>query len=301
MPKIRKILPVASGSMFYTKLDGGNAGSMLPSNSYLLDDYTAAAAYSLRQLKTGVTNVVRVRRSSDSTEADFTADEILDGTLTTWTGANDGFVVTWYDQANSNDVTQSTAADQPQIVSSGSVLTVNGKPALTFDGSNHRLVYGSAISALAETNDGSVVTVSAGHLAGDSGVLVSNSSGAPSTWLFIRHGNSDKTHFFVDGSVSGAVASSRSVTYSANDQVLNIGVKTAASNKVATFENGNTGTTANWSGTYTNSVLELGRRSNNNQHFDGDYQECVIFASDIEAAGDRTGIETNINNFYSIY
>jgi hypothetical protein len=60
MPKIRKILPVASGSMFYTKLDGGNAGSMLPSNSYLLDDYTAAAAYSLRQLKTGVTNVVRV-------------------------------------------------------------------------------------------------------------------------------------------------------------------------------------------------------------------------------------------------
>jgi hypothetical protein len=26
-----------------------------------LDDYSAAAAYSLRQLKTGVTNVVRVR------------------------------------------------------------------------------------------------------------------------------------------------------------------------------------------------------------------------------------------------
>ena len=67
---------------------------------YLLDTYSAAAAYSLRQLKTGVTNVVRVRRS-DNAESDFTADEITDGTLTTWTGANDGFVTTLYEQSGS--------------------------------------------------------------------------------------------------------------------------------------------------------------------------------------------------------
>jgi hypothetical protein len=48
----------------------------------LLDQYTGAAAgYSLRRLSVNTTNVVRVRRSSDNAEADFTADEITDGTL----------------------------------------------------------------------------------------------------------------------------------------------------------------------------------------------------------------------------
>jgi len=94
-------------------------------NDLLLDMYGGAAiAYSLRELRTGVTNVVRVRRSSDSSEQDFTASEVTDGTLTTFTGAGDGFVVTWYDQSgNANNATQSTANLQPQIVSSGSVVT----------------------------------------------------------------------------------------------------------------------------------------------------------------------------------
>ena len=71
------------------------------STSYLLDTYSAAAAYSLRQLKTGVTNVVRVRRSGDLAESDFTADEVSDGTLLSWVTASGTFgnVVTWYDQS----------------------------------------------------------------------------------------------------------------------------------------------------------------------------------------------------------
>ena len=52
---------------------------------FVLDQYTgAAAAYSLRRLSVNSTNVVRVRRSSDNAEADFTADEITDGTMTAW-------------------------------------------------------------------------------------------------------------------------------------------------------------------------------------------------------------------------
>jgi len=53
----------------------------------LLDQYTGAAAgYSLRRLSVNSTNVVRVRRSVDNAEADFTADEITDGTLTSFVG-----------------------------------------------------------------------------------------------------------------------------------------------------------------------------------------------------------------------
>ena len=55
---------------------------------YLLEDYSgAAAAYSLRKIANATTSVIKVRRSSDNTEQDFTASEIIDGTLTTFTGA----------------------------------------------------------------------------------------------------------------------------------------------------------------------------------------------------------------------
>ena len=66
----------------------------------LLDTYTgAAAAYSLRNLSSSTTNVVRVRRSSNDDEQDFTASEVSGGALATFVGAgNDGFVTTWYDQ-----------------------------------------------------------------------------------------------------------------------------------------------------------------------------------------------------------
>ena len=64
-----------------------------PPTGILLVDYPgAAAAYSLRNLIDTTTSVVRVRRSSDNTEQDFSAAEVTDGTLTTFTGANDGFV-----------------------------------------------------------------------------------------------------------------------------------------------------------------------------------------------------------------
>ena len=87
----------------------------------LLADYPgASAAYSLRNLIDTTTNVVRVRRSSDNTEQDFTATEITDGTLTTFTGANDGFVTTWYDQSgNGTDVLQSSASLKPRLVLNG--------------------------------------------------------------------------------------------------------------------------------------------------------------------------------------
>jgi hypothetical protein len=101
----------------------------------------AAAAYSLRQLSNAYTGpVVTVRRSSDNAEADFTASEIDDGTLTAFCGAGDGLVKTWHDQSgNGRDGSQGTAASQPKIVSSGSLVTESGKAAVEFDGVNDHL------------------------------------------------------------------------------------------------------------------------------------------------------------------
>jgi len=122
-------------------------------SNLLLDLYPgAAAAYSLRQLRTGVTSVVRVRRSSDNTEADFTASQITDGTLTSWVGAgNGGFVRTWYDQSgNVRNATQAIAANQPRIVDAGVVDKVNGRSSLTYPSNTMQFIYSG--TGLSSTN-----------------------------------------------------------------------------------------------------------------------------------------------------
>jgi len=95
--------------------------------------------FSLRNLVTGYSgSIVRVRRSSDNTEQNFTATEITDGTLTTFVGAgNNGFVTTWYNQVSGRpNLTQTTNASQPKIVTSGSLNTINGKPTIYFNQSS---------------------------------------------------------------------------------------------------------------------------------------------------------------------
>lgn len=100
-----------------------------------LDNFSAAAAYSVRKLRTAYTgSAIRVRRSSDNAEQDigFTAGGDLDTTaLLAFTGVGDGFVVTWYDQSgNAPNAVQGTASKQPQIVSSGVMQAIGGRPAL---------------------------------------------------------------------------------------------------------------------------------------------------------------------------
>lgn len=115
-------------------LGGGGGGG----SSFLLDDYpnTNGHSYSLRQLSSTVTNVVRVRRTIDNTEADFTATGLTDGTLDLFCGEEAGYVTKWYDQSSSRDVLNFTALQQPLIYNGeeGGVLLQNGKPCMEFDG-----------------------------------------------------------------------------------------------------------------------------------------------------------------------
>lgn len=106
----------------------------------ILDTYSnSEVAYSVRLLRGAYygSPSIRVRRSSDNAEQNigFTTSGNLDETaLTTFVGANDGFVTTWYDQSgNGNNATQSSAVYQPPIVISGVVQKVNGIPAVNYD------------------------------------------------------------------------------------------------------------------------------------------------------------------------
>lgn len=84
-------------------------------------------AYSTRQLLTSYTGaLLRVRRSSDSTEQDIgQSGGVLDtASLTSFVGAGTGSVVTWYDQIGANNATG--IATLPRIVISGTVQQIAG-------------------------------------------------------------------------------------------------------------------------------------------------------------------------------
>lgn len=132
-------MPIKLGLVDVTLRSGSSAvASYLGAQvaSRLLDGHGGAtAAFSLRLLRSAYSGpLVRVRRSSDSAEADFTEAEINGGELASWVGSgNDGFVRTLYDQTGNNrHMNQTTAGRQPKLVGSGAVILQDNKPTLEF-------------------------------------------------------------------------------------------------------------------------------------------------------------------------
>jgi hypothetical protein len=109
----------------------------VPINEPLLDSFpTAAAAYSLRLLRTGYTgNCIQVRRASDNTTQNigFVANYLDTASLKTFCSGTDCFVAIWYDQStNGNNATQTTNGRQPRIVSSGNINYAQGRAGVQF-------------------------------------------------------------------------------------------------------------------------------------------------------------------------
>lgn len=116
-------------------------------DSQILADYNQSKAnfkeesangiYSLRKVEATYSgNAIKVRRSSDNTEQEigFVNGELDVDSLTSFAGAGNAFVSVWFDQSGyAHNLKQTTAARQPKIVNNGSVMTLEGKPAVYFD------------------------------------------------------------------------------------------------------------------------------------------------------------------------
>ena len=282
----------------------------------LLDLYpNAAAAYSVRKLRTAYTgNAIRVRRSSDNTEQDigFIDVNIDTSALTTFCSGTNGFVTTWYDQSgNGLNVTQTTAANQPQIVSSGSVILQNFKPCLDFDGSDDTLRNLNSTILLRER---SFVFVGVQDISQqDAGIISFKPSGgsndfrSPDTFVFSTTNSSVSPlrAYKIEGSTSGSYGLQKDGTGS---DILSYGLyletKTSGEGKVyqnSTLEATDTSFTefdiSNTQG------YNLGSRnftsSSISNYFNGKFQEFIYW--EVNNITNRTGIESNINTYYAIY
>jgi hypothetical protein len=254
----------------------------------ILDTYTgAAAAYSAaRRLSSSYTGaLIRVRRSSDNTEQDigYNGSNVLDeSALTSFVGANNGFVVKVYDQSgNAKDLTQSTAASQPKIVNSGSVIKDNSLPVLDFTSGGQRLsntLLGSSVvdqyfvvNSLSDTVYVSVFRELVGAYFG----FVAQ-SGSSDTLIYSRYGSPS---LYANNSLFSGTT--RNDVYNA-----------LIGRKLTVHQNCNTTDVDTW-GSYIFGDYGAG------VSYDGYLSEWIIWNSN--QSSNRSGIQTNINTFYSIY
>ena len=257
------------------------------SGGYLLDTYSgAAAAYSLRQLSSSYSGkAIKVRRASDNAESDI---RLVNGELDTTglanhCGSSDGFVSVWYDQSSdSNNATQTTAAAQPKIYDGTTgVVTENGKPSIYSDGTK-QMSLSSDISVT--DSDYFVVDVTQRDRSAETAA-----GGQHHGWQ--SFGGGDLLMFDTN---QGAIYSARYKNPSFSSSDLTIKTFDLASPNLAVYENGSSHLTSTYAQVTMQGNIKLfftamiGHRS-----------ELIIYASD--QSTNRTGIEDNINFFYSIF
>jgi len=278
----------------------------VPAFTGLLNDYSgAAAAYSLRLLDNTYTgDAIRVRRSSDNTEQNigFVNNELDTASLETFAGAGDAFVTTWYDQSgNGNDVVNATASSQPKIIENGTTITEGTKPSLDFSSSKGLELASVSISANAYSFFGVTDTTGSSPRAlfrnRDLGAFGSLEGAA---FLEFTTGDSIINTFMDDGQGNAIVASSGSVAdgyhlisthYTLSAASLYIDTAQEGSSSIGS---GSTPLIGPIDFPYINiGGLRFSRPWNNS------IQEIVLYNND--QLSNRSGIETNINDHYSIY
>ena len=257
--------------------------------SLLLDTYPATAAYSLRKIRTAYSgSAIRVRRSLDNAEQDigFDGSNNLDtSSLLSFVGANNGFVTTWYDQQGSDNATNVTAAQQPQIVSSGSVIYEGSLPTLDFAGAQQLIKSSTALS------DVSLFTVMTSNNASSEMTAINLQDGTNTCFL---HLNRSTNNSLVYGSYNGTAVSQEGGNISGQLLASGFSISNASANLFIDGVDVNQA----YLGRSNFISSAIGSRGGS-FYLTGNISEVIYYDSD--KSSNRTAIETNINNYYSIY
>lgn len=272
-----------------------------PGCSLLFDTYTAYTGISLRKLRTGQDSCIIVRRSSDNTTQliGFVGCMIDTNSLKAFVGAGNGFVTDWIDgTGNGLNFTQATTSRQPKIINSGTIYYDGGKPAVYFNGST----YMTAAVALTSNTlyNYSVINNTSG---------TNNAARILSFWLGTQS-DYNNTNGFV---VAFNTAAAGMYNYRNNAYVGSLGAYTAGTrylmysylqtSTAGLARNGGTASTGSTSATNINAQYARigvdGNTLNAVAYLTGYIQETIIFNSNVSAS--RTGIESNINGYWSIY
>ena len=205
-------------------------------------------------------------------------DEVYIGDVTITQTTADGAVTTFYDQTgNGNDATNSTESEQPLVVSGGTLVEENGKAAISpTDRSNY-----FTMNPLSLTSD---------------------------TWVFSALKNPlNQTTAFIEGDNSNEfllITSASSTSTLINNDYTSVSFyKDGAPFSPTTRQDAYNGLTSQslLTSSFDGSISTFINLGYPSSALIGMFQiqELIIFDSD--QSGNRTGIETNINDHFDIY
>ena len=283
----------------YITMRGGNVIGTPPppvTSQYFTDLYgVPIAAYSLRKLSpTAVYSgpAIRVRRSSDNAELDInfiTSDAnsgIDTAALLSFVGAGNGFVSIWYNQDGSgNNATQITAVSQPIIVSSGTLLTIAGVPRIDFDGTNDFLTIPTINFAASNYHS----FVGKRDASGRKLFALAGTQYAIALWF--------DNKYYLQNNTAGYLTST--TTDLSTSHLLITGLRESGGTQKL-FKNNTEVSTSFVSFSLSTTITAIGRYINSAQQSSFcSIQETVYYNTDESA--NRVAIETDINNYYSIF
>ena len=249
----------------------------------LLDTYSgAAAAYSLRLLDSTYSgNAIKVRRASDNTEQDIGfVNNVLDtSSLETFCSGTDGFVTTWYDQSgNTRNVINSTASTQPKIYDSTGGITTNANSNNAVEYTSGDFLRLTSVTGISTTNVEVYGVFENSHTRG---VLFYSPN-----FVYFQSGDGSSAlsgvgspSLRVNGVDEGSITTRANLYTDINGGVKLFGVRDIVPSSYTELN-----------------VLQFGAAAIPQIGFLAEY---IVW--DSSQSGNRTGIETNINNFYSIY
>ena len=291
---INTIVLTRTGQAFELTLNGGGAASRTGSSVVLTTgNNNIGDPYVGGNFQGVITSLSVASTTWDGTIANVPVGSTVNGSPST-NALNDGFVTTWYDQSGSSkNATQTTAANQPLIVESGSLHTDGGKPALKFNGTSHRLEL-SAKATIANTSIFSAFRSNTNtqdsvlfHLAVDASNAVSIGLGDLATRTELG------SRLRVGGSNVVEVGDN---TFTSTSQSLLSYIASSSAAKMFVDSTEETDTVeARTSGPNN----RIGARGDDDKFFNGDISEVILFNSD--QTNNRFKIESNINNHYTIY
>jgi hypothetical protein len=283
----------------------------------ILDLYPgAAAAYSLRLLRTLYTGyAIRVRRSSDNAESDigFSGENLDTSALNTFCTGTNGFVTTWYDQSgNANNATQTTAANQPQIVSSGNIINVNLKPCVQFTNSMGQFFQVNN-NIFTYTGNATIFHTSRNRsTSANYGPIISYFEGALRSIALVwqQYPNTStqaSTDIYWPAGVSTTLTQSVNTQLSATYQWQNFSTHNTNGNTIIAINGANQSLTAyggqnpnTWQDTGNTKIGRFDGSSSEVNNFLGDIQEIIVYTTALSGAN-IDGAESNINTYYGIY
>ena len=271
-----------------------------------LDLYpNASSAFSFRKLRDNYTGYcIKVLRSSDSATQDIGfVDGLLDETsLISFVGSGDGYILMWYDQSGNNYHCTSISDSYylPQIISSGTVITLNGKVSCTFNG--NKLLYESGSTNLGTFLSGTYQNSTflvCSSASSSRGPILSGLQSGPTNRFTLYTPYTTAIYYDAGNQTTRRISVANPSGFADNQHLVSLYSTGSISYiKVDSIELKN----ANVSGDLDldqGGVICIGTAFYSAEKFIGSIQEIIVYPSD--KSSDISNIESNINSHYSIY